>query len=59
MHSCLDLFIPIISVEYIGVVLNKVAGPAHRVENLPRANQKTKKFQYDYHPFYHVHFFFS
>ena len=38
------------------IVLNKVARPAHGVENLPMANQKEKNFQYDYHSFSHVNF---
>ena len=41
------------------IVLNKVARPAHGVENLPRANQKTQNFQYDYHSFSHVNFVVS
>ena len=50
----LGIFITIIEVEGICIVLNKVARPAHEVENLPTANQKIKNFQCNYHPFSHV-----
>jgi hypothetical protein len=35
----------------ICILINKVARPAHGVENLPRANQKNQNFQYNYHSF--------
>ena len=55
----LSIFITIIQAEDVCMVLNKVARPAHEVENLPTANQKIKIFQCNYHPYSHVNVSFS
>jgi hypothetical protein len=55
----LGIFITIIEVRDICILINKVARPAHGVENLPRANQKTQNFQYNYHSFSLVNSFVS